>query len=477
MTREPNFNLSRLRGLSYPSKAMAIFSRRILQRLLDENGALLSKKHLRKHVDDLNRMHETLTLAPEWEVAVLNAFSKVGKVLHESGPAGTSDLYFESRSAPKERFVADITTISDQGFDKKHAFDELDNELRRRVEERGFNPNHFHLDVQGNHPEIRRGHYYKERADEDERLLYKGGVKAELHMPASARFQKEIFNERWEQFLNNISSSAPHNVFRVYKPQDRINISISFAPGQRYGSSTHLSYKQINHLTENRVYEALADKADQVCRSGFDGPLGIILCDGGYSPFHATAHFSTHPIREVISYFLRNNPAIGFVATLVIKLNSYPRIPSEIKPMIYVNGNMSDDSAAVLEHVYDAVDRLPEAESDAFNAVNHLKGGNPQEGNKNGEFSMSSNEITISARTLMELLSGRLTFQEFSDRYDSIPLGCRTPGYTNFFDMRLKEGKLISDIQIEKSTTKDDDVITIKLRGPDPAISSFVVNQ
>lgn len=456
---------------------MAIFSRRIIQRFLDENAAVLSKRQLKKHAGDLNRMHETLTLAPEWEVALLNAFSKVGKILHESGPAGTSDLYFESRSNPNERFIADITTVSDKGFEAQYAFDELYSELTRRLGERGFNPNHFHLDVQGNHREVRRGHYYKERNDEADSLLYKGGVKAELHMPASARFQKEIFNDRWEHFLDNISSSPPHNVYRVYKPQDRINISISFAPGHPFGSSTHLAYKQINHLTENRIHEALVDKADQLSRSGFGGLLGIILCDGGYSPFHSTADFSTHTIREVIAYFLRNNPGIGFIVTLIIKPNSYPRIPNEITPMIYVNGNMSEQNSAILQYVYEAVDRLPEIENDAFNAVNHLKSGNPQEGNKNGEFTMSSNEIRISARTVMELLSGRMTFQEFSDRYDSIPSGFRAPGYTNFFDMRLKEGKLISEISIEKSITNDDDVITIKLRGPDPAISPFVVNE
>ena len=219
---------------------MAIFSRRIIQRLLDENTGVLSRRQVKKHADELNRMHETLTLAPEWEVVVLNAFSKVGNVLHESGPAGTSDIYFESRSHPQDCFVADITTVSDKGFETQHAFDELDSELRTRVEARGFNPNHFHLDVQGNHPQIRRGHYYIERGDEEGKLLYKGAVKAELHMPGSARFQKEIFNDRWEQFLDNISSSPPNNIYRVYKPQDRINISISFAPSQRYGSSTHL---------------------------------------------------------------------------------------------------------------------------------------------------------------------------------------------------------------------------------------------
>jgi len=236
--------------------AMPIFSRRIIQRLLDENAAVLSKRQLKKHADDLNRMHETLTLAPEWEVALLNSFDKVGKTLHESGPAGTSDVYFESRSDPKDCFVAEVTTLSDKGFETQYAFDELDSELRKRVEERGFNPSHFHLDVRGNHSEILRGHYYTERSDDEDKLLYKGAVKAELHMPGSARFQKEIFNDRWDQFLNNISSSHPNNVYRVYKPQDRINIVISFNPSQRYGSSTHLGYKHINHLTENRVYEA-----------------------------------------------------------------------------------------------------------------------------------------------------------------------------------------------------------------------------
>jgi hypothetical protein len=161
---------------------------------------------------------------------------------------------------------------------------------------------------------------------------------------------------------------------------------------------------------------------------------------------------------------------------LVIKRDSHQRSPNEIISTIYANENVPEENTAVLNYIQRAIACLPKPESDAFNAVNHLKGGNPQEGNKNGEFSMSSNEITISARTLMELLSGRMTFQEFTDRCDSIPSGFRASGYTNFFDMRLKEGKLISDISIEKSDTHDDDVITIKLRGPDPAISRFVVS-
>ena len=159
-------------------------------------------------------------------------------------------------------------------------------------------------------------------------------------------------------------------------------------------------------------------KADQLSRSEFGGLLGIVLCDGGYSPFHATSHFSTHSIREVIAYFLKNHPTISFVVTLIIKKDSYPRTTNEIVPLFYVNENVAEERVRIFDLIIEALDTVPDPQCDTFNAINHLKGGNPQEGNKNGALTMNSNEITISARILMELLAGRMSFQEFSDRYD-----------------------------------------------------------
>lgn len=453
---------------------MAIFSRRILQQLINENTQVLPRKQIRKHVGELNRMHSTLTLAAEWEVVLLNAFSKLGKIVHESGPAGTSDLYFEAHDEPKQTFVADITAVSDKGFELRHSFDVLQDELTRRVVERGFNPNHFHLEVQGNARDVQRGRYYRERSDDSNTLLYKGGVKAELYMPGPAKFAEKIFNQEWERFLDELRSSPPYNVYRVYKPQERINIAITFRH-QRFGSSSHLAYKQINHLTQNRVYESLEEGCGQLVKAKFNGCLGIIVCDGGYSPFHETPHFSTHPVREVVSYFLKNNSSVGFVLTLLIKGRSLYGSLNEIVAKTYVNGSMSQKDEPVLGILDRIVEFLPQPESDAFNALNHLRGGSPQEGRQNGELTLSSKEIKISARALMELLSGRVTHEQFTKSYDIIPPGSRTPGYTNFFDMRLKAGMLISDVTIERSDTKDDDVITIRLAGPDPAISRFVV--
>ena len=45
----------------------------------------------------------------------------------------------------------------------------------------------------------------------------------------------------------------------------------------------------------------------------------------------------------------------------------------------------------------------------------------------------------------------------------------------NLFALGLREGQLIEKIFIEKSDSDDDDWITLELRGPDPAISSFAI--
>ena len=443
---------------------MAIFSRRILQRIINENARILSDGQLRSHIKRLNRMHKTLELGDEWEVVLLNAFSKVGRVTHEEGLAGTSDLYFEAHDDPSNKFLADITAVSDEGFKKFGDFDKLYEELRKRVEERGFNPAHFHLDVQGNHQEIQRGRYGE-------------AVKARLYMPADkSSFESDIFNEDWERFLDEVTGSSQPAAYSVYRPEQQLSLAISYKPGERYGAGSHLAHKQINHLTSNRIYGELTKKAKQLAKAKFGGHRGIIICDGGYTPFHSMNHFSGYPVEKVIKYFLKNNPSISFVFTIVIKRDSYPRVPNMIITRSYANG-LTADGAKIFESIDRAIDFLPQPESDAFNALNHLKSKNGREGRKNGALTMSSNEIRMSSRTLMELLSGRMTHEDFMSRYENISSGFRTPGYTNFFDMKLRNGMMISDITIVPSDTKDDDVISIKWSGPDPAISRFVPSE
>jgi hypothetical protein len=96
---------------------MGIFSRRTVDAMLVENASFLTTERIDQHVARLNSKGFQSQDA-ESEIAVLNAFSKSGKVEHEpplDGPAKL-DLLF---TAGDESFLADITTVSDEGLENR----------------------------------------------------------------------------------------------------------------------------------------------------------------------------------------------------------------------------------------------------------------------------------------------------------------------------------------------------------------------
>src|ERR1041384_8202627 len=103
---------------------MAIFSRRTLQRLIDENSSFLSKKKTKKHVDALNRA-DAESLGYEWEIVLLNVFHKLGHVRHEPPMGKTPDIDYASRSDPSQGFIADIVTVSNRGIDDQYPIQEI----------------------------------------------------------------------------------------------------------------------------------------------------------------------------------------------------------------------------------------------------------------------------------------------------------------------------------------------------------------
>jgi hypothetical protein len=462
---------------------MAIFGRRTTQRLIDETAAIVSRRQINKIVDELNAMPETQTLSPDWELILLNMFSKIGPVKHEQTFGGTTkpDLFFECRSHPEVRFVADIRTVSDKGFKAANPFDLLLDELLERVQNRGLRALSFSLNVEGNYREIQKGQFYIDPQDENETILYKGGTKTKLKLPGIARFSEKVFDQKFEQFLADIESSPETRlVLRVKRDLENIDLTITYDPNQMFAGGGHLEYRRINHLTQNALYQALEDKAAQVVDSKFDGTLGIIICDGGFTPFHSLPHFSTHTVEQIISYFLSNNPLIGFVLTFVLKKESYQSgAPIQFATKFYANDSVKPHADEFIDCLNEMMAFFPAPNIDSFNALNRLKGKYPHEGGyiamQNQQFQGNAKSVVISARILLELLAGRMSYNDFAERYGFVavdPFPARGP---NPFERSLTNGALITDVAFQQGNEEsDDDAVIISLNDePDSAVSPF----
>ena len=95
-----------------------------IQRLAD----FVSTDKLRDWVQRLNRVSDDY-VATEWEIVLLRAFARFGRVLHEQAFGRRPiDLSFES-SDGKLQFAADIAAISDQPLHDKNPIDRFHNEL------------------------------------------------------------------------------------------------------------------------------------------------------------------------------------------------------------------------------------------------------------------------------------------------------------------------------------------------------------
>ncbi len=446
---------------------MAIFSRRILQRLIDENDKFLNKEQTKKHVAELNRGN----LAFEWEIVLLNGLSKVGQVAYEKNFNGRTkpDIYFETRENPDYNFVADITTASDKGLEEQNPFEALRDELIKVVEEHGLSPSSFDLQVGGG-----------------DNLSYKGGPKVKLKLPKSTDFEQTILNKPFKTFLEKISQNLDASDEYSVKNTE-IDVTISYKANQQGMSGGHPSFTQVFSLSRNTIYRALASKVDQLTNANFEGPLGIFLCDGGCSLFQnrSTAGLS-YSLNEILQYFLQRNKQVSFIVTFTTRrehpfggLSSRSNL-LQIFSCFYKGINFDRIDFKIFRVLEDLMEILPEPQSNPQNAVSFLKRGRPNEGRSYwGGIAMrpgkSRTQVKISARALLELLAGTVGQKEFFERHEFIPSEMIAKPARNPFELGLREGQLIEKITIEKSDSDDDDWITLELRGPDPAISPFTM--
>jgi len=429
--------------------------------MLDENAQWLSAKQTARHIAALNSTLNQAALSDEWEIAFLNAFSKLGTVVHEPDRVGESKPDIILRINGTKVLVADIVTASDKDLHRINPVETLWDELwnrTKRVRDAGISTG-FSLQVGAGTP--KRGQSL---------FRGRGAQPVRLKIPEQQRWKAVIFNRGFERFLSAVvSRPAVDREFVVRS--DEADIRIGYGLNESWRRE-HLVYTGTPFKKKNPVHTALRHKRDQLAKSKFTGTKGIILCDGYCALMQdRSGSWASFGLDEVVKEFLREHQSISFVAAITISgrrgigpKNLYYDFT------VYTNRRGTPIPAELDKAIMKLPDLLPRPMNTPQNALNELdwlrKTNAWNQGMSHaGGYSLSSRRVKVSSRNVLQLLAGTLGVQQFQ-----AGLGGRNP-----FAEKLLRGQLIKSVLIEPSEVaeEDDDWIVFEFGEPDPAISPF----
>ena len=432
-----------------------IFSRRSIQKAINENLKFLTTKQSQKHVDELNDFDEE-SLAFEWEIVLLNALSKIGSITHEPILSGSSrpDILFSNTGLD---FIADVTTISDKGYEKENPKDYLVCEINKCIRKYNLKTDNFSM-LFG-----------------DESIGVYKNKKINLKIPKKGS-SKEFIDKYFESYLQSIKQNQDNECSHK-KKTNALDITITYTPNQRYQFVTHTSFNTAYSLKKNPIYNSLKSKAKQLKKSDYDGIKVIFLCDGACGNLQEADSNYNYSKSDIIKNFLRDNSSISAVMTFNVErpYNSMISFSNpEVKYSIYANANLSEPIVKELNyHLSGLIEFLPKPIKNAISARAWINNEKINKIKYYGGWMPENNKIKLSSRDLLNLLSGSLNSEEFLKKHEWFSCNRGNQQLTNLFKLRLEEGRLFSNVTIEKSSDKDDDWITFEFGDPDPAITKF----
>jgi len=312
------------------------------------------------------------------------------------------------------------------------------------VRERGLDPDRFGLQVEGNWQE-----------------LYLGGPKPHLLMPRPAAFDSDIFDGEFSKFLDTVVALGQKSSFRRLS-EPKLAVLITYDPAQPFFTGSHLDYTVAFTHNRNPIYNRLSAKASQMKKTGYNGLMGIVLCDAGCSLFGKNARPGMNlGSDEVISRFLDTEPRIGFVLLLRIKSES-GRLGSEHIKIVYkmFAPSTSGYTEPLIDHLRGLAEQLPAPETTPINAYSTKNEGRTFSGGG----TMTRHQIKISARAVLGVLSGHIKQEDFFLENEL---------FVKAFNRMVSEGRVLSDAKIEHVADRDDDWIEFCFSEVDPAAGPF----
>jgi hypothetical protein len=294
------------------------------------------------------------------------------------------------------------------------------------------------------------------------------GNQRSLLLPPTSGFGPYIFNSGWEDFIRLVKSKpAKSNEYTARAKSPAVLVSIAYHPGN-FGvfQGQHGSYTGATVVDDNPLFNALKVKARQLKKSGYTGPSGIIICDGGCRMLTSWPDWSTYSMAQVVASLSASTDRSTSLPSLRLsKAIIGDETNNTYDPKCFVPKRARLSGTDLGGLIAEVVHGLPPIQLTPENAVRVMKWKKSGKYGLLGGWSVGGNKVKISARDLLALMAGWLDQGRFVKGYAT--------GGANFFDLRLKRGELITSATVEHTPDGDDDWITFEFAEPDAAIAAF----
>lgn len=439
---------------------MFIFTRRAIQNMLSEIAEWMPAEQMSNLVSQLN-CPRTNRLPQMWEVVWLYALGGVTQVEHEREFSGKKpDLFFEVDVGGRAiSVVADITTLSDIDLHHDNPFEKLTNAVHAQARKFGCDGGGFDVKV------------------EHQTLDSNRGKTVQLLIPTGSDFDN-LVKLRIRPFARLVAGDVS-SIHKLEVDEPGAKFSIEFKGASQYSQGSHRSYDVALSAQKNVLSNRLNGKKDQL-RGAPDGAVRmLVVCDGDCSLLRrVNRSMEGFNARQIAERFLAGTTSVDLVLLVTIDKESQGLLSRD--DVLYVSAtpvaaprnrpvHLSMEAIDAITKAFDqAVRRIPVPVMMPNNALRRNL--DSEWSHRMGGMQVHYPKIRVSARAVLELLSGQMTYERFAELHRMENLA------DNVFASRLFAGELIRAAELQSlGCEEDDDWLVLEFGPPDAAVSKFKV--
>ncbi|MFM0043031.1 hypothetical protein [Paraburkholderia sediminicola] len=433
-----------------------IYSRRALQRRLDELRDVLDGDAVDKLAERLNRAGKD-RVAAMWELVVLHALSKCGALQNEVALPSLRrpDILFERGAL---RMTADVTAVSDEGLDNDNPYYELSQLIEAAK-------NKLKLPIGGLDLRVRSKHESTKR-----------GTRTVLRLPPRSKLQEFVRQTIVPQLREQMTvGTFP---LRVVIDDDDVGIDITIDPAKSpYSSGGFAAYNVPKIKDRNPLYSALKAKAEQLRSAG--GLTGVIVGDGDCQALSSrSANWDEVATGQIVGEFFRQFSSVDFVLLLSVRESGQGWVPYP-SPMrqnvagLFVRAGCNARSE-LNTLFYGMIEHFPKPAMMPVNGALRAREDDYDLGHHGGYSMSGSKVVRLGLREFTEIFAGLRSLQDNGAK--SVKAAGQLPQEPNPLQVivlsNLMAGRLPESIEIIKTDEEDnDDWVEIRFGEIDPAIA------